>query len=376
MAALAATGPSRVRLEVDLRRIAGNFRQIAARVAPCRLMPVVKANAYGLGAGPVAGALAAAGAAAFGVAELNEALAVARFNLPVQILGTLLPHELAGAVAHGFHCTVSSVAEACAVSAEAGRQGRRAVVQIAVDTGMGRLGLLPATAAAEVAAIAALEHLELRGIYSHFSSAFDRSSDYSAKQLAQFRELLALLRAAGHQFADIHMAASDALNNFPESYGPPFTLARTGINLYGFYDSAVERSMSLAPAVELKAYLAAVRTLPAGSCLGYGRMYRLAHAARIGTVAAGYADGMPLALSNRGYLLVGGALCPVLGRISMDYTTVLLDQAPAAAPGDEVVCFGAQGDRRIAVEEWARLKGTHVYDILCGIGGRVERSYL
>ena len=164
-------------------------------------------------------------------------------------------------------------------------------------------------------------------------------------------------------------------NNFPESTRPPFTLARCGINMYGYYDNSVQQSMQLAPVVELKTRLAAVRTLRAGASIGYGRMHRLLRDTRVGTIAAGYADGLPLALSNRGYVLVRGRLCPVLGRISMDYTTISLDDVPEAVPGDEVVCFGRQGDRFLPLEEWAQLKGTHAYELLCSIGTRVRRVY-
>ena len=146
--------------------------------------------------------------------------------------------------------------------------------------------------------------------------------------------------------------------------------------MYGYYDNEVRQSMRLSPVVELK-----TRSPPCGSsrrapasatagCTGWPRP------TRVGTIAAGYADGLPLALSNRGYVLVNGELCPVLGRISMDYTTISLENAPEAKPGDEVVCIGRQGDRFIPFEEWAQLKGTHVYDLLCSIGMRVHRRYL
>ena len=177
-------------------------------------------------------------------------------------------------------------------------------------------------------------------------------------------------------FPFVHIAASDALNNFPESTRPPFTLCRCGINMYGYCDPEVRPSMHLVPVVELKTRLAAVRILPAGASIGYGRMHRLRQDTRVGTIAAGYADGLPLALSNRGYVLVNGRLCPVLGRISMDYTTISLENVPEAQPGDEVVCVGTQGDQTITLEEWAQLKGTHAYELLCSIGSRVGRSYL
>lgn len=368
--------PSRVRLEIDRTRLKENFREIRRRVAPCRAMAVLKANAYGLGALPLARELCEAGVDRFGVAELNEALQLLPLGLPVQILGSLLPQEISAAVGAGIQCPASSLENARAISSEAVRQGRTVDVQIKVDSGMGRLGIPSSGAAGVIREIARLPKLHLRGLYSHFSMAFARHDDYTLRQLASVRALLAELAASGIAFEDVHIAASDALNNFPETMQPPFNLVRVGINLYGHYDNDVHQSMRLMPVTSLKTQLVANRLLPAGTSLGYGRMHRLRREARVGTIAAGYADGLPLALSNRGYVLVRGVLCPVLGRVSMDYTTVLLDEAPEAQPGDEVVCFGSQGEREIPLEDWAQLKGTHAYEILCSIGGRVERVYL
>ena len=367
---------SRVNLEVNLNTLAENFMEIRRRVAPCRLMAVLKANAYGLGVLPVAEVVKSAGACAFGVAEINKALELAPLGLPVQILGNLLPDEIAPAVEHGIVCPLNDLEMARKISAEAVHQNRRVRCAVTVDSGMGRLGMPAENAAEQILAMRGLPNLEIQGIYSHFSSAFWRYDDYSLGQLAAFKVLLAQLAREGMTFPDIHMAASDALNNFPESTHAPFTMARCGINMYGYYDNEVRQSMRLSPVVELKTRLAAVRVLAAGSCIGYGRMHRLARPTRVGTIAAGYADGLPLALSNRGYVLVNGELCPVLGRISMDYTTISLENAPEAKPGDEVVCIGRQGDRFIPFEEWAQLKGTHVYDLLCSIGMRVHRRYL
>ncbi len=367
---------SRVNLEVDLRKLAENVHEIRRRVAPAKLMAVLKANAYGLGVLPVAEVVRDAGAACFGVAEINEALELIPLGLPVQILGNLLPNEIAPAVEHGVVCPLNDLGMARKISAEAVRQNRTVHCAVTVDSGMGRLGMPAGNAAREILAMRGLPNLVFDSIYSHCSNAFLRHDDYTLGQLALFKALLAELAAEGMTFPDVHIAASDALNNFPESTKLPFTLARCGINLYGYYDPEVHPSMRLSPVVELKTKLAAVRTLAAGSSIGYGRMHRLLRDTRVGTIAAGYADGLPLALSNRGYVLVNGQLCPVLGRISMDYTTISLENAPEAQPGDEVVCVGTQGGQRITLDDWAQLKGTHAYDILCSIGTRVRRCYL
>ncbi|MDD3887115.1 MAG: alanine racemase [Victivallaceae bacterium] len=366
---------SRVNLEIDLGILESNFREIVRRVSPCAPVAVLKANAYGLGVQPIARTVKKAGAAMFGVAEMNEAAELAGLGLPVQILGNLLPDEIAPAVELGIVCPLNDLATATEISREAVRQNKTVECAVTVDSGMGRLGLPVDDALAPALAMKELPNLDVAGIYSHFSCAFQRFDPYSEFQLKRFRHLLDELAGHGMNFRRIHMAASDALNNFPESTRAPFNFARCGINMYGYYDNEVEQSMRLHPVVSLRTRLAAVRELAAGSSIGYGRMHKLARATRVGTIAAGYADGLPLALSNRGYVLVNGALCPVLGRISMDYTTISLENSPLAKPGDEVVCVGVQGDQSIALEDWAQLKGTHVYDILCSIGTRVKRVY-
>jgi len=151
---------------------------------------------------------------------------------------------------------------------------------------------------------------------------------------------------------------------------------RTGINLYGSFDTIGNRRLRLRPVLAMRARLAQVRTLSAGSTIGYGRTFVCPRDMRIGTVAAGYADGLPLALSNRGSLLVRGRPCPVVGRISMDYTTVALDQVEDAQAGDEVVCVGGEAPGAMSVEAWATLKGTHPYEVICSFGSRVQRRYV
>ncbi len=366
----------RVKLEISLGCLAENFREIRRRAQKCRVMAVLKANAYGLGVRRIAETVKSAGASAVGVAEMAEAAELSGLGLPIQILGNLLPGEVPAAVEQGIICPVNSLEMAQIISAEAQKQNKTVCGAVTLDSGMGRVGFLPENAVEEVVASSKLPNLKLTGIYSHFSSAFIKSDPYSAWQMERFKAVLAGLERHGIMFRDIHMAASDAINNFPESSAAPFNLVRAGINMYGFYDNGICRSMQLKPIVEMKALLAAVRTLPAGSAIGYGRMHKLRKTARVGTVAAGYADGLPLALSNRGYILINNVLCPVLGRISMDYTAVSLENAPDAKWGDEAVCFGHQGAEEISVDDWAQLKGTHAYDILCSIGTRVQRVYL
>ena len=171
------------------------------------------------------------------------------------------------------------------------------------------------------------------------------------------------------------MAASDAINNFPETAAAPFTMVRTGINLHGSFDPNGLKALKLEPVLTLKTRVAQVRELPAGTTLGYGRTWCLARPSRIATISAGYADGLPLALTNRGFVFIGGRRCKIVGRISMDYTTVDVTGVPDVKAGDEVICFGRCGEDKITPDDWAELKGTHAYDIICSLGTRVERVF-
>jgi alanine racemase len=225
---------SRVRLEVDLGAIRRNFLQIRKTVRPAQVMAVLKANAYGLGAVAVAEALVDAGVDRLGVAELKEAAQlVKRVDVPVQIIGGLLASEVPECVRLGVICPVPDLATAKAVSREAQKQGRRVRVHVKVDTGMGRLGLPHFEAFRDILNIRKLPGLILEGIYSHFPNANNPMHPKSNEQLALFQALLAELKDEGLVFPLVHMANSDGINNYPESY---FNLVRTGINLYGVFD--------------------------------------------------------------------------------------------------------------------------------------------
>lgn len=336
-------------------------------------MAVLKANAYGLGAVPVAETLVAAGVDRLGVAEVKEAAElIRRFSVPVQIVGGLLPSEIPLCVKLGVVCPVSDLETAKALSREARKQGRRPKVHIKVDTGMGRLGIPHFRARKDILALLKLPGLEFEGIYSHFSNANNPRHAKSKEQIALFQGLLNSLSEAGQEFPLVHMANSDGINNFPSSY---FNLVRTGINLYGVFDLQGLQKYKLTPSLSLRTTLLARRRLPAGYTIGYGCTHTLFRDTWVGTVPAGYADGVPLAASNSGQVLIRGRACDIIGRVSMDYLTVDLTTCPAARVGDPVTLVGRSGRQEITIEDWARIKQTHPYDIICSLGNRVERVY-
>ena len=364
---------TRVWLEINLKTLRENFRNIKSSVSPCGVIAVLKANAYGLGVREIAKTLASAGAAGFGVAELNEALMFNDAGVPVQILGGVLPEEIPCAVREGIILDITDPEIAKCISDEAVKQKRTAECQFLVDTGMGRLGILASEAFGVIKNSVALPNLNFTGIYSHFPMAYMTASEFTLNQVSQFLKLLEQLKSSGIVFKKIHIANSDAINNFPVTYKPPFNFVRTGINLHGSFDSQGQHVLNLKSILTLKTRLVSVRNLPAGMSLGYGCTYTLPVNMKVGIISAGYADGLPLALSNRGYVIIRGKPCHILGRISMDYTTVSLEQVQDAERGDEVTCLGGEGPLAITVENWAQLKGTHPYEIICSFGTRVNR---
>jgi alanine racemase len=268
---------------------------------------------------------------------------------------------------------ITDLESALRISEAAVKAKHTAEVHLKIDSGMGRLGIPMKDALDVIGRVCALPGLDCAGIFSHCPMAYDPEDGFTAEQIAKFRRLLVAAGRRGHKFRKVHIAASDAINNFPEAAKKPFNLVRTGINLHGSFDPNGRRALKVEPVLTLKTRVAQVRELPAGTTLGYGRTWKLKKPATIATISAGYADGLPLALTNRGSVFIAGRRCRIVGRISMDYTTVDITGVEGVMPGDEVICFGKCGNDSITPDDWARLKGTHAYDIICSLGMRVER---
>ena len=377
----------RVVVEIDLKALVRNYRRITAHCRPAKVLCVLKANAYGLGVGAYAKALASAGCTMFGVAEPYEALELLRVLAParssvnsrktgaaeVQMLSSVLPDEVEPMVKAGVILPVIDVATAKLISAAAVKAKVVAKVHFKLDTGMGRLGILAKDALAVMREVKKLPNLDCEGVFSHFPMAYDPKDPFTKRQIKIFESIVAAAEKEGFKFKKVHISASDGINNFPETAKKPFTVVRTGINLHGSFDPHGRKALKVEPVLSLKTRVAQVRELPAGTTLGYGRTWCLNAPTKVATISAGYADGLPLALTNRGFVFIGGKRCKIIGRISMDYTTVDVSGVPDVKPGDEVVCFGKCGKDSITPDDWAALKGTHAYDIICSLGNRVQR---
>ncbi|AKX95009.1 alanine racemase [Moorella thermoacetica] len=364
--------------EIDLEAVARNVRAIKKILAPqTEIMAIVKANAYGHGAGPVARTALANGVSWLGVATLGEALDLRREGItaPLLILGYTPPEDAGRVVEADISQTVFSVDQARALNAAAAAVGTRARLHLKIDTGMGRLGFLPREAVTAARAIADLPHVTLEGIFTHFAASDAADKTYTQRQLGLFQQVIAELEKQGITFPWRHAANSGAIIDLP---GTHFNLVRAGIILYGHYPSPeVQRErLALTPVMTLKTRVVLVKEVPAGSYISYGCTYRTPGPARIATLPVGYADGYSRLLSNRAEVLVRGRRVPIVGRICMDQCMIDVTAIPEVRVGDEVVLFGRQGGQTLTVEEVAAWMGTINYEILCLISKRVPRVYL
>jgi alanine racemase len=365
-------------LEIDLFAIRNNARRLAALAGEAQVMAVVKANAYGHGAVPVAQAALQAGARWLGVARVDEGLALraAGLSTPVLVLGYTPPAQAAEAIAAGLALTVFDAETAAAYAAAARAQGRAAAVHVKVDSGMGRLGVLPGEAPALFQALRGLAGLSVEGVFTHFAAADSTDPAFTRRQIAAFSGVLAALEAAGLRPPLTHAANSAGTLAYPEAR---YTLVRCGIALYGLDpSSAVPCPPEFIPALTWKTCVAQVKTLPAGHGVSYGPAYVTPAPERVAVLPVGYADGYRRVPAPGAHheVLIGGQRAPVRGRVCMDQIVVGVDHLPAVRPGDEVVLLGAQGSECISAEELAHRWGTINYEVTSGVMGRVERTYV
>jgi len=354
--------------EVDVDAVASNVQALSASVKPAALMAVVKADAYGHGAIAVCHAALNAGATCFGVATVEEGVALreAGVQVPVLILGPLTPTGTVVALTRGLDITVSSVdsVDPWADSPELVRTGR---VHLKVDTGMSRLGVLPEDVR-QVLDLLDRHGIPLHGCYTHLACADDPDPAFTREQLARFHQVLGEVRQR-HPKVIAHAANSAAALAYPESH---FDMVRVGLAVYGLYPAPhLVGRLRLHPAMTLKSRVVRVSRLDAGRTVSYGATYRAAKPTTIATIACGYGDGYPRLTNARSAVLVRGRRAPIVGRVTMDHLMVDAGDGPIAI-GDEAILFG-QEPTADEVGSWAQ---TISYEILCRVGPRVPRVYL
>ncbi|MEO5950933.1 MAG: alanine racemase [Chloroflexia bacterium] len=369
-----------VQAEIDLSAIASNVRAIKKVVGPsCKIMAVVKADGYGLGAPWVAGAALEGGASWLAVACVDEGVQLRRagYSGRILVMGYVTPDEAAAAVANRLTLnlhrarTAYALEEAAKVSGLGSGDVR---IHIKVDTGLGRYGCLPEEFLPLVDEISRLPHLHIEGLNTHFANADSPDLSFAREQLARFNKLRAEAAERGLHFEIVHAANSAAALALPEAR---LDMVRVGIMLSGYLPSEhLASKVSLTRAVTLRSRLARVYEANIGHTVGYGRTWTAQGHSVLGLVPVGYADGYSRLVSNMGVVLVHGVRCPVVGRVSMDQMGVDLTGVPDALEGDEVVLIGKQGADEITADELAGWIGTISYEVLCGLSARVPRRYI
>ncbi len=368
----------RVTAKVDLSAIRHNYQQIRKELPEeVKLMGIIKADAYGHGALPVARELVEMGADMFGVATIQEGISLRKngIDTPILILGFTGEEDYPSLIEFDLMQTVYEVEMAKAIHAAAVCCGGTAKIHIKVDTGMGRLGFAADDLSVQqIRTLADLSFLRIEGIFTHFSKADDADESYTKEQLRQFQDFVAKLKAAGISPREIHASNSAGILNYSEAN---FTMVRAGIILYGSYpsDFTDRTKIILKPALSICSRLIFIKEVPAGRAISYGGIYQTERTTRVGTVSIGYADGYLRLLSNQGRVLIRGQYAKVIGRVCMDQVMIDISDIPEARVGDEVVLFGEQGGRAILIEEVAALSQTINYEVMCLIGKRVPREY-
>jgi alanine racemase len=365
-------------IEIDLDAIAHNVSQFQ-RYLPqgTRIMAVVKADAYGHGAIPVAEAALAAGASYLGVAFVDEGVELRRAGIgaPILVLGSTPPRAVRHALEHDLTLTVYAEKSVREIDEEAARLGKKARVHIKVDTGMGRLGVQPSHAFAFIHKTLKYRHVEMEGIFTHYATADEEDKSYALFQLHQFIRVLNQLREAGIHIPLKHIANSAGAI---ELAGHVFDMIRLGIAMYGYYpsDEVNRQTVSLRPALSFKSRIVHLFRPAGGTGISYGKTVVATGKEWIATIPVGYADGFSRLLSNRGFALVNGVRVPVVGRVCMDQLMLDVTEAMPVRVGDEVVLYGSQGKEQITVDEVARSLGTIHYEVTCMLSHRIPRIYL
>jgi alanine racemase len=361
--------------EIDLDALAANLRAIRGRLAPRPILAVVKADAYGHGAVEVARALQALGVEQLGVALPEEGLELRRagVRVPILLLGGFAPPQADLVLAHDLTPAIYRPDQVQALSSAAAARGTRARVHLKIDTGMGRLGV-PAAGVPEFAeALARADRLEVTGAFSHLAVADDPRDPFTRRQIEAFEGAVRAMRHRGLRPAQLHLANSAAIIDHPPAW---MTLTRPGIVLYGYPPSDKVSPCPVSPVLSLRSRIIYIKQVPDGTSLGYGRTWIARSPARIATLPLGYDDGLPRPLGNRGHVLVRGRRAPIVGRVSMDLTTIDVTGVPEAALGDEVIVIGRSGGEAIGADQVAEWADTIHWVVLCGIGSRVPRLYL
>ena len=370
----------RLKAVVSLDAIAHNFAEMKKNIAEgTKMIAVIKADGYGHGAEAIARLTDNYSYIwGYAVATAEEALQLrnAGVEKPILILGLVFEEYFREMVAGDIRLTVCEYETAKKLSREAVRQDKTVHIHIGLDTGMSRIGFADTPESVEeVKKISELPNLEIEGMFTHFARADETDKTPAADQLNRYLAFAELLEKSGVHIPLKHCSNSAGIIRMKEAN---LDAVRAGITIYGIYPSSeVERDIvKLEPAMELKSHISYVKDLEPGASISYGGTYTADKKIRVATIPAGYADGYPRTLSNKGWVLIHGQKAPILGRVCMDQFMVNVSDIPDVKAGDEVTLIGKDGDEFISIETFGDMSGRFSYEFACDISKRVPRVYL
>jgi alanine racemase len=367
----------RVWVEVDLDHLAHNIRALKKKIGPeVKLLPLLKANAYGCGIGIVGKIALENGADWLGVELVEEALELRRANIaaPILLLGPLAARQAETIVNEDLRVTVRDEETLYAIASYARIYQKIMPVHVELDTGLHRLGFEEDDAIKFIKWIEKDEFLKLEGVWSHFASSDDLNSGFTQLQFRKYKLFIDLLKENGIEVPIQHVANSAALIQYPEMR---LNMSRCGETVYGLVPRRdLSESLDLKPVVEWKTRLIWIQSVAEGVSVGYGQTWIAKRESRIGTISLGYADGYRRSFSNHAHTLVRGKIAPVVGKLSMQMTMIDLTDIPDAMINDEVVVMGQQGSNCVTAYDLAEWAGTGEFEILVDISSRIPRYYL
>lgn len=363
-------------VEVNLSRLAENFRAIQRHVAPALVMPILKANAYGHGLVKIAQLMQDLKADYIGVAMLEEGILLREKGIktPILVLGGILGNQIPHFIEHNLTICASSIEKIQQAGEIAQQMGKRAKVHLKIDTGMERIGVHNYSAEKFLETAANCQHLDIEGIYSHLANSDAANLTHARLQIERFEEVLAFYEKHSLQPPRLrHIANSGAILQLPEAR---YDIVRPGLMLYGVYPSPkVTRTVKIRPALSWKSRVVYFKVIQPNRPIGYGSTWQSDHLVRAVTVPLGYGDGYFRAMSGKAHVIIRGKKYPVVGRISMDQIVVNIEW-DSAYNNDEVILIGEMGDQAITAENLAEWAGTIPYEILTNINTRVPRVYV
>lgn len=366
--------------EIDLDAIKFNYEQLRKKVGKeTKMLAVVKADGYGHGATFISKELQRLGVDLLGVAISEEGISLrkAGIRIPIIILNGVFKGQIKKTIEYNLTPVIFDSNTAQRLADEGKRVNKRIKVHVKIDTGMGRVGILPKDIMPFFSKLKDMANLEVEGVLSHLSTADGDSPedrDFISLQLQRFEKCLKEMDMLGFSPPLRHIANSAATIDLPPSF---CNVLRPGLMLYGAYPSSrFAEKIHLKPVMSLKTEIMQIKSVPAGYGISYKRTFVTQRDSVIATLPIGYADGYSRLLSNRGAALVGGEKTPVVGTVCMDMTMVDVTNVPNVHVGDEAVLIGRQGDKEISADEMANKIGTISYEVFCGVSKRVPRIYI